>query len=213
MLARSAPPDTLQPSEASGIGPRMRAEQIAQLYETTRVPALTGVPFAAILAAIAWDLVAPAVLLGWLLTKFVLAAVRSTEVRRFRADPARAGRTVYWSRRYLVLALLDALSWGAVVHLFVLPASGLTMALLLCGVVAVAALGMFMTASHLPAGLVWNVATLGPPGITFAMQGGGIGWAVAASAAVYPKSGSYPVAGSAAGGFGGPMTGAIRSLM
>jgi hypothetical protein len=28
-----------------------------------------------------------------------------------------------------------------------------------------------------------------------------------------PKSGSYPVAGSAAGGFGGPMTGAIRSLM
>jgi len=30
---------------------------------------------------------------------------------------------------------------------------------------------------------------------------------------VHPKSGSYPVAGSAAGGFGGPMTGAIRSLM
>ena len=27
-----------------------------------------------------------------------------------------------------------------------------------------------------------------------------------------PKSGSYPVAGSAAGGFGGPMTGAMRSL-
>ena len=29
---------------------------------------------------------------------------------------------------------------------------------------------------------------------------------------VEPKSGSYPVAGSAAGGFGGPMTGAMRSL-
>jgi hypothetical protein len=28
-----------------------------------------------------------------------------------------------------------------------------------------------------------------------------------------PKSGSYPVAGSAGGGSGGPMTGAIRSLM
>ena len=28
-----------------------------------------------------------------------------------------------------------------------------------------------------------------------------------------PKSGSYPVAGSAAGSSGGPMTGAIRSLM
>ncbi|MFN8897010.1 MAG: sensor histidine kinase [Pseudomonadota bacterium] len=111
--------------------------------------------------------------------------MRSTVVLRFRADPTRAQRADYWSRRYLLLALVDALSWGAVVHLFVLPASGLTMALLLCGVVAVAALGMFMTASHLPAGLVWNVATLGPPGITFAMQGGGIGWAVAASAAIY----------------------------
>ncbi|MCA3252564.1 MAG: ATP-binding protein [Rubrivivax sp.] len=185
MPARPAPTDTPQPAEADGIEPRVRAEQIAQLYETTPVPALTGVPFAAILAAIAWDLAAPAVLLGWLLTKFALAAVRSTEVLRFRADPTRAQRADYWSRRYLLLALVDALSWGAVVHLFVLPASGLTMALLLCGVVAVAALGMFMTASHLPAGLVWNVATLGPPGITFAMQGGGIGWAVAASAAIY----------------------------
>jgi hypothetical protein len=28
-----------------------------------------------------------------------------------------------------------------------------------------------------------------------------------------PQSGSYPVAGSAGGGSGGPMTGAIRSLM
>ncbi len=32
------------------------------------------------------------------------------------------------------------------------------------------------------------------------------------SASFEPKSGSYPVAGSAAGGFGGPMTGAMRSL-
>jgi CPA2 family monovalent cation:H+ antiporter-2 len=29
----------------------------------------------------------------------------------------------------------------------------------------------------------------------------------------YPRSGSYPVAGSPCAGFGGPMTGAIRSLM
>ena len=29
---------------------------------------------------------------------------------------------------------------------------------------------------------------------------------------IEPKSGSYPVAGSTAGGFGGPMTGAMRSL-
>jgi HicB family len=28
-----------------------------------------------------------------------------------------------------------------------------------------------------------------------------------------PKSGSYPVAGSPTAGFGGPMTGAMRSLM
>lgn len=30
---------------------------------------------------------------------------------------------------------------------------------------------------------------------------------------IQPKSGSYPVAGSPWGGFGGPMTGAMRSLM
>ena len=29
----------------------------------------------------------------------------------------------------------------------------------------------------------------------------------------YPKTGSYPVADSATGGVGGPMTGAMRSLM
>jgi len=28
-----------------------------------------------------------------------------------------------------------------------------------------------------------------------------------------PKSGSYPIAGSRGGGLGGPMTGAMRSLM
>jgi signal transduction histidine kinase/CheY-like chemotaxis protein len=185
MHDRPAPPEPPTIAEADAIEPRVRAEQIAQLYETTPVPALTGIPFAAILAAIAWDLAAPGVVIGWLLIKFVLAGVRSTELLRFRADPARAARTTYWSRRYLVLALLDALSWGAVVQLFVLPASGLTMALLLCGVVAVAALGMFMTASLLPAGLVWNVATLGPPAVTFAAQGDGVGWAVAASAVIY----------------------------
>jgi hypothetical protein len=30
---------------------------------------------------------------------------------------------------------------------------------------------------------------------------------------IQPKSGSYPVARSAGGGFGGPTTGAMRSLM
>jgi hypothetical protein len=30
---------------------------------------------------------------------------------------------------------------------------------------------------------------------------------------LHPRSGSYPVAGSPCAGFGGPMTGAIRSLM
>ena len=29
----------------------------------------------------------------------------------------------------------------------------------------------------------------------------------------HPKTGSYPVAGSSTGGVGGPMTGAMRSLM
>ena len=43
--------------------------------------------------------------------------------------------------------------------------------------------------------------------------GGGGGAGVAGvSPSNDPKSGSYPVAGSAAGGFGGPMTGAMRSL-
>jgi hypothetical protein len=37
--------------------------------------------------------------------------------------------------------------------------------------------------------------------------------AAAAARSSEPKSGSYPVAGSAGGGSGGPMTGAIRSLM
>ena len=36
---------------------------------------------------------------------------------------------------------------------------------------------------------------------------------LAASQAFYPKTGSYPVADSATGGVGGPMTGAMRSLM
>lgn len=31
--------------------------------------------------------------------------------------------------------------------------------------------------------------------------------------AIHPKSGSYPVARSTGGGFGGPMTDAMRSLM
>ena len=37
--------------------------------------------------------------------------------------------------------------------------------------------------------------------------------ASAAELTLQPKSGSYPIAGSRGGGLGGPMTGAMRSLM
>ena len=38
-------------------------------------------------------------------------------------------------------------------------------------------------------------------------------WAQLLPHEIEPKSGSYPAAGSSGGGVGGPMTGAIRSLM
>jgi hypothetical protein len=63
----------------------------------------------------------------------------------------------------------------------------------------------------------WSLAALGPYGTSAVHM---VKPPVERSAEAYkrwlgiqPKSGSYPAASDVCGGFGGPMTGAIRSLM
>jgi signal transduction histidine kinase/CheY-like chemotaxis protein len=163
-------------ASADRVAPRVQAEQIAQLYEATPMP---------VLAWAVWGHAPAAVVLGWLVVKLVLAAVRSTETRRYRADDARGARTGYWARRYIALMVLDTLSWAVIVPLFAPGADGLRLALLMCGVVGVAALGVFTTAAHLPASVIFSLTTMAPMGLSFAARGDAVGLAIAASTVIY----------------------------
>jgi signal transduction histidine kinase/CheY-like chemotaxis protein len=172
--------DRLAPLE-----PRIRSELLGQLYDATPVPTMGGMVFAVIVAALAWESAPLGLVLGWLAIKLLLGAVRSTDSGRFDADPARARRVGYWTNRYLVLMCLDGLAWGSMVPLFASHVGGLTVALLMCGVVGVAAVGMFTTAPLLRASLLFSVSALSPMAASFLVHPDPATWGLFSATVVY----------------------------
>lgn len=181
----ASPAQPTEPEDAQAPAARVGAELVAELYEATPLPVLAGVPFAMIIAALFWDTAPPSVVLGWLVVKLVMAAWRSTETARFRADPRRDQRQNHWIRRYQALMVIDTVSWALMVPLFAAHAGTLELALLMCGVLGVASLGVFTTFTHVQTTLLFCLLTVTPMIVHFLAEGTDDGLAVAASSVIY----------------------------
>ena len=184
-VTAASPAQATEPDDAQAPAARVRAELVTELYEATPLPALAGVPFAIIIATLFWDKAPLAVVVGWLAIKLVMAAWRSTETARFRADTQREQRRNYWIRRYQVLMVIDTVSWAVMVPLFAANAGTLELALLMCGVLGVASLGVFTTFTHIQTTLLFCLLTVTPMILHFLIKGTDDGLAVAASSAIY----------------------------
>lgn len=184
-VAAASPAQTIEPDDAQALAARVRAELVAELYEATPLPVLAGVLFAITIAALFWDKAPLAVVASWLAVKLVMAALRSTETRRFRADRERGQRPSYWIRRYQALMVVDTVSWAVMVPLFASYAGTLDLALLMCGVLGVASLGVFTTFTHVQTTLLFCLLTVTPMIVHFMAEGTDDGLAVAASSIIY----------------------------
>lgn len=184
--AAPAAPTYPSPERASaGIEARIRHDGVVNLYRLTPLPVALGLGYVAVLVALGWETQSRTVLLGWAAIKVILALVRCHESRLFRLDPRAAERTTHWVRRYAVLMVLDAGTWGATVALFASRADPLLAACLLAGVVGVASLGLLTTFSHFRIALLFQTAALAPMMMHYAVVGGTGGWSLVASGFIY----------------------------
>jgi two-component system, sensor histidine kinase len=163
----------------------MAHEQVALMYQLTPKPVWAGMGFVAIVALLLWPTAPRAGLLLWVALLATLSVLRATETRRFVTDPQRERRTTAWCNRYLVLMSAYCLAWSAMVVVFARYTSGLTFAMLLAGMLAIASVGVFTTFSVLRASLLFLLTLLLPLIGWAALQGNSGGWGIAAAGLIY----------------------------
>lgn len=185
------PPDFHPPNRPSApdstpsIEDRIAQEQVALLYRLTPVPVLAGLGFVAIVALLLSATVPMKQVWLWATASAVVSLVRATELRRFENDPHRLVRTRYWVGRYLVWMVPNCLLWSAMVVAFADQVHGLTLAMLLAGVISVASLGVFTTFSVPRVSLGFLAALLGPVVVWCLWRGSAEELGVAGGAALY----------------------------
>jgi two-component system, sensor histidine kinase len=178
------PDDPAIPDPA--IAERIAYERIALVYQLTPLPAACSLIFLAIVSAVFWHAgVSTAALLAWVAAKAVILPLRVTETRRFGADPQREARHRYWAQRYIVLMVIDCLLWAAMLFIFGTSLEGVTLTLVVAGLVGVASIGVFTTFSVFRASVWFLVTLLGPMAAWFAWQGDPGAWGVAAGTLLY----------------------------
>ena len=142
--------------------------------------------FSLVVAYAMWAHISPAWVLGWLLARLAISAVRASETGRFERDPARAQRLGYWQARFDVLITLDNLCWCVIALVFV-PAVRDTMlgSLLFASVLCITAIGVFILVSSMRTAML-NFLTMLLPVMGHALWSGHEdAWIVVASLFVY----------------------------
>jgi len=144
------------------IGAQISFDRVQTLYDLTPPPVIAGAGFALLVAAMMWPVAPPALTLGWLALKLLLALLRVTDARSFQRAPDRRATLSRWLWRYIVLMGMDAASWGAMTVVFLPHAQGIASTVLLAGAVGVASVGVFTTFSHWSTSLLYLLSVLSP---------------------------------------------------
>jgi signal transduction histidine kinase len=136
------------PTPLPDIERQIALERVCAIYRLAPQPQLGAAVFGLVVAWAMWGRIAPAWVLGWLLWRLTISAVRALDTRRFERDPSRAQRLRYWQARFDVLITLDNLCWGVISLVFV-PAVRDTLlgTLLFAAVLCITAVGVFILVS------------------------------------------------------------------
>ncbi|MBK8247490.1 MAG: response regulator [Gemmatimonadetes bacterium] len=120
-------------------------ERISTIYRLAPMPQVGAVAFSIVVAFAMWGRVSPAWVVGWLVSRLTISAVRTWETRRFERDPQRALHIDTWQARFEGLIVVDNLCWSVISVVFV-PATQNTWlgALLFASVLCIMAVGVFV---------------------------------------------------------------------
>ncbi len=156
----------------SSIDAEIALARVSAIYRLAPQPQAGAVVFSLVVAYAMWSHIGPAWVLGWLLTRLAISAVRASETGRFERDPVRAQRLGYWQARFDVLITLDNLCWSVIALVFV-PAVRDTMlgALLFASVLCITAIGVFILVSSMRTAML-NFVTILLPVMGYALWSG-----------------------------------------
>jgi signal transduction histidine kinase/ActR/RegA family two-component response regulator len=160
--------------------------RVSAIYRLAPQPQAGAVVFSLVVAYAMWDHISPAWVVGWLLARIAISAVRASETGRFERDPVRAQRLGYWQTRFNVLITLDNLCWCVIALVFV-PAVRDTMlgSLLFASVLCITAIGVFILVSSMRTAML-NFLTILSPVMAHALwTGHEDAWVVVVSLLVY----------------------------
>ena len=130
------------PETDGRLGPRridalIDADRLETLYGNTPQALPAGAAFAALLAWALAESASPAMVLGWLLRKWLVIGVRALDWWQFHRSPDRRRHVRHWSRRHALGAVTDGLGWGLLWPLFIPTGQAATAGLVLAALAAV----------------------------------------------------------------------------
>jgi len=132
---------------APDIDGRVALDLTTLLFTLTPRPMFAGAAFSVLVGAVLWPTLAGPVLLGWVVVRVLISALRIWDCRNFnRQDPGTIDYAARW-RRFMVLMVCESASWSAMGLLFTQVASPQTGLVLLAGLVAVSAVSVFSLGS------------------------------------------------------------------
>jgi signal transduction histidine kinase/CheY-like chemotaxis protein len=164
---------------------QVRYEQIANVYRVTPEPVLAAVGCALLMGLMVWGQVPPALVLAWVALKCGTAALRIYRVRCFLQDPRSRERVAYWTREFMALLLVDAVSWAAMPILFMPYCDAAVDMALFATALCVAAVGVFTIFHHRAIGTSYLVTLLVPLAIDQVLNYGRVGHFTAMGLGLY----------------------------
>jgi signal transduction histidine kinase/CheY-like chemotaxis protein len=174
------------PTTPGSIDAEIALARVSAIYRLAPQPQAGAVVFALVVAYAMWPHIGPAWVLGWLLARLTISALRASETGRFERDPQQAQRLRHWHLRFDVLIALDNLCWCVIALVFV-PIVRDTMlgALLFASVLCITAIGVFILVSSMRTAML-NFLTMLLPMMGHAIWSGHEdAWIVVVSLLVY----------------------------
>ncbi len=165
---------------------QIAVERISTIYRLAPLPQVGAVVFSLLIGYAMWGLVAPAWVIGWVIARVSIGALRTWETHRYERDEQRAARIGYWRTRFETLIVVDNLCWSVISVVFV-PATMSTMlgALLFASVLSIMAIGVFVLISSFRTAVI-NFVSMLLPMMCFALWDGYDGaWITLGSLLIY----------------------------
>jgi len=141
---------------------KILAGVIASVYRQVPQSVLGSVVGGVALVAVFWKTHNPNILLAWFIAMLVESLLRLRMARAFRASNTTTGEVRLWSNRWVALAAVAGVLWGAAGVLFFAPRESLQQLVLVAVILGVAFGSLTLYATHRPALFAFLPAALLP---------------------------------------------------